>query len=91
MQGASRVSERLGMFMALQQLIHNGRVGDSVAMLDQQLDEAFEVIVANYADQSSFHKFFAYFRKHYMQRKGAPYSAKSPRFEIFVSDYEQEY
>ena len=75
MQGASRVLERLAMFMELQQLIHTGKVGDSVTMLDQQLDEAFEGILANYADQPSFHKLFAYVRKHYMQRKCAPYSS----------------
>ena len=70
MQGASRVPEHMAMFAELRQLIHTGRTGDSVAMLDQQLDEAFEGIVANYADQATFKAFFAYFRKHYMQRKG---------------------
>jgi len=72
MQGASRVPEHMAMFAELRQLIHTGRTGDSVAMLDQQLDEAFEGIVANYADQPRLHKFLAYFRNRYMQRKGAP-------------------
>ena len=58
------MSERLVMFIELQQLIHSGRVGDSVhvAMLDQQLGGAFEGIFANYVDQPSFLKFFAFFR-----------------------------
>ena len=50
MQGASKVPEHMGMFAELRQLIHTGRTGDSVAMLDQQLDEAFEGFVTNYAD-----------------------------------------
>ena len=76
MQGASRVSQRLSMFMELQHLIHTGRIGDSVAVLDQQLNEAFEAIVANHADQPSFQRFFAYFRKQSMQRKGARLSSQ---------------
>ena len=37
-------------------------------MLEQQLDEAFERIVAKYSGQPSFQPFLAYFRDNYMQR-----------------------
>lgn len=86
MQGVARVPARFDLFMELRQLIHTGRVGDSPLALEQQLDDAFESIVAKYSDQPTFQSYFTYFRKNYMHRKSTPTATSSaPEFVLLLS------
>ena len=65
MQGVPARSE---LFRDLQKLIYTGRVGDSALVLEEQLHEAFETIVADYGSQPSFQPYLIYFRDNYMRR-----------------------
>ena len=57
------------MFMKLRQLIYVGRAGDSMLLLEQQLEEALECIAAKYGKQASSQPYLAYFKVKYMEHK----------------------